>query len=42
VEEYIRVYFLEKTSRQFVVDQLSMISERWWRQRVQGKYGKKP
>jgi len=34
LEEYIRVYFLEKTLRQFVVDQLSMISERWWRQRV--------
>ncbi len=33
-EEYIRVYFLEKTLRQFVIGQLSMISERWWRQRV--------
>lgn len=41
VEEYIRVYFLEKTLRQFVVDQLSMISKKWWRQRVPGKIWKK-
>jgi len=40
LEEYIRVYFLEKTLRQFVVDQLSMISERWWRQRVPGNVWK--
>jgi len=36
-EEYIRLYFLEKTLRQFVIGRLSMISERWWRQRVRGK-----
>jgi len=36
-EEYIRVYFLEKALRRFVVDQLSMISEKWWRQRVRWK-----
>lgn len=40
-EEYIRLYFLEKTLRQLVVDQLSMISERWWKQRIPGDVRKK-
>jgi len=35
-EEYIRVYILEKTLRQLVTDQLSGVTDKWWRQRVPG------
>lgn len=34
--EYIRLYILEKTLRQFIITQLSEISENWWRERVPG------
>jgi tetratricopeptide (TPR) repeat protein len=33
-KEYIRLYILEKTLRQFVVFQLTKISEKWWRRRI--------
>ena len=33
-EAYIRIYCLEKTLRQLIVDQLSRITNRWWRRRV--------
>jgi len=33
-EEYIRLYFLERTLRQFVLICLSKISEQWWKTRV--------
>jgi len=33
-EEYIRLYFLEKTLRQFVLISLSKLSNKWWKTRV--------
>jgi tetratricopeptide (TPR) repeat protein len=35
-EEYVRLYFLEKALRRFVVNMLSAISQKWWKQRVPG------
>jgi len=34
VDEYIRLYYLEKTLRRIVVEQLSKIDEKWWLRRV--------
>lgn len=35
-EEYVRLYFLEKMLRRCVVDVLSRINEKWWKQNVPG------
>lgn len=40
-EEYVRLYFLEKTLRKFIVDSLSALDEKWWRRRVPGDIRKK-
>ena len=40
-EEYIRLYFLEKTLRQFIGDRLSKITSKWWKQRVPWEIRKK-
>lgn len=40
-EEYIRLYFLEKTLRQFIEDRLSKITSKWWKQRVPCEIRKK-
>ena len=40
-KEYIRLYFLEKTLRQFIEDQLSEITFKWWKQRVPPKVREK-
>ncbi|MEM2939835.1 MAG: hypothetical protein QXU95_06180 [Candidatus Bathyarchaeia archaeon] len=36
IEGYARLYILEKTFRQFIILQLSKISENWWKERVPG------
>jgi len=36
VDEYIRLFILEKTLRCFVRNELSKICEKWWRQRIPG------
>jgi len=33
-EEYIRLYFLEKTLRRLVVDCLNKLTDQWWKRRV--------
>ena len=34
VNEYVRLYILEKTLRQFIIMQLSKVSKNWWRERI--------
>lgn len=36
IKEYARLYILEKTLRNFIILQLSKVSENWWRERVPG------
>jgi len=36
VNEYVRLYILEKTLRQFIIMQLSKVSKNWWRERILG------
>lgn len=36
-EEYVRLYFLEKTLRRCIIDVLTKINEKWWKQNVPGK-----
>jgi len=33
-EEYTRLYFLEKTVRRLIMDELSKLTRKWWKQRI--------